>query len=126
MADIGKQLIRKRILRHVRYCKIHPDNTRWRDHRLVSDNQPRGGSTFGLGMSDSLVYVFARMRRSMADLNDYQVRFLNNAGARLDEVVMTAENLSVVSECASEIASEIRAAEFFITLLPPKLTDIGL
>jgi len=62
----------------------------------------------------------------MADLNDYQVRFLNNAGARLDEVVMTAENLSVVSECASEIASEIRAAEFFITLLPPKLTDIGL
>ncbi len=58
----------------------------------------------------------------MGYLNDYQVRFLDAAGALLEETDLAAENLTIATECAREVSTEMHAADFFITLLPPKLS----
>ncbi|HEY1877545.1 MAG TPA: hypothetical protein VGG66_08745 [Rhizomicrobium sp.] len=61
----------------------------------------------------------------MYNLNDYQIRFLDDTGTRMDEVVLAAETLTIARECADEIAMEIHAADFYITMLPPRLPNFG-
>jgi hypothetical protein len=56
----------------------------------------------------------------MGTFNDYRVRFLDEEGAVIEEMSVAAENLIGASRHASEIASKLRAADFCITLLPPK------
>jgi hypothetical protein len=57
----------------------------------------------------------------MYNLNDYQIRFLDDAGTPMDEVVLAAETLAIARECADEIAAEIHATNFYITMLSPRL-----
>jgi hypothetical protein len=56
----------------------------------------------------------------MGTFNEYRVRFLDQEGAVIEEMSVAAENLIGASSHASEIASKLRAADFCITLLPPK------
>jgi hypothetical protein len=61
----------------------------------------------------------------MSTFNDYRVRFLDSEGAVIEEMSVVAENLTGVTCQATEIASELRAADFCITLLPPKVLNSG-
>jgi hypothetical protein len=56
----------------------------------------------------------------MGTFNDYRVRFLDEEGGVIDEMSVAAENLIGATRHATEIASKLRAADFCITLLPPK------
>jgi len=62
----------------------------------------------------------------MGTFNDYRVRFLNKEGAVIEELSVAAENLIGASCHASEIASKLDAADFCITLLPPKAPNSEL
>jgi hypothetical protein len=59
----------------------------------------------------------------MSTVNDYRVRFLDSEGAVIEEMSVAAENLIGVTGHATELASKLRAADFCITLLPPKVLN---
>jgi hypothetical protein len=52
----------------------------------------------------------------MGKLNDYHVRFLEDAGDSVAEVVLTAENLPIGSARAGEVAAEMHAVDFCVTV----------
>jgi hypothetical protein len=62
----------------------------------------------------------------MGTFNDYLIRFLDNEGAVIEEMPVAAENLIGASCHASEIAAKLHAADFCITLLPPKAPNSEL
>jgi hypothetical protein len=67
------------------------------------------------------------MRACVAQLNnihDYQVRFLDADGVRIEEVSVFAESLAAATERAGQIANEIGAADFVITLKRETIRDV--
>jgi hypothetical protein len=62
----------------------------------------------------------------MGTFNDYRVRFLDEYGGVIEELSVAAENLTGATGHASEIASKLGAADFCITLLPPKAPNSEL
>ena len=55
----------------------------------------------------------------MDNLHDYEVRFLNEAGALMEAVPLRAETVSVANESGTRMANEIGAANFYITSRMP-------
>ena len=53
-----------------------------------------------------------------ANLNDFVVGFLDEGGALIRTMPMAAESVTVATSRAGEIASEIAAADFYITSKP--------
>jgi hypothetical protein len=52
---------------------------------------------------------------TMNNSHEYQVRFLDGEGALMNDVHLMAESLVVATDQARTIATEIGAANFFIT-----------
>ena len=60
------------------------------------------------------VIVFA-----VSNLNNYRIRFLNADGEPIADRSVAAPSLPIAMQHAQEIATEINAADFFITLSHP-------
>ena len=52
---------------------------------------------------------------TMNNFHEYQVRFLDGEGTLMDDVHLMAESLVVATDQARTIATEMGAANFFIT-----------
>lgn len=53
----------------------------------------------------------------MNNLHNYRVRFLDADGAPIADRFIPAESLTVAFNHAEDIASEIEAADFYLTLM---------
>jgi len=58
------------------------------------------------------------MGKSTCGPADFQVGFLDAEGAVIQTVSVKAENLTLATSCAGEIAAELNAADFVITVVP--------
>lgn len=54
----------------------------------------------------------------MNRLRNYKVAFLDAGGALIQKVSIPAESLTIAAQRAGEMATEIDAANYFITALP--------
>jgi hypothetical protein len=57
----------------------------------------------------------------MSDKSDYRIRFFKAHGTPLEIRSVSAESVAGVVRPAEEIAAELRARNFTITPLPPKI-----
>jgi hypothetical protein len=57
----------------------------------------------------------------MSDSSDYRIRFFGSHGVPTEERLAQAESATAAVLLAAEIAAELEAVDFSVTLLPPKV-----